>query len=72
MIALTQARGWAPARDYIARRTSEGKTRREEMRALKRFLVRAVWRIWQRTLPTAVQTDKECFAAAPVLLSAAS
>jgi transposase len=50
MIAVTQLRSWAPARAYISRRTTEGKTRREGMRALKRFLVRAIWHAWQRCL----------------------
>ena len=45
-IALTQARGWPPAQAYLARRQAEGKTRREAIRALKRYLVRAIWRLW--------------------------
>jgi transposase len=31
---------------YIKRRLSEGKTRREAHRALRRFVVRAIWRLW--------------------------
>ena len=46
-IAITQARSAPAARTYLARRASEGKTRREAIRALKRFLVRAIWRLWQ-------------------------
>jgi len=46
-IAIAQARSSPAARTYLARRASEGKTRREAMRALKRFLVRALWRLWQ-------------------------
>jgi transposase len=49
-IALTQARCHPPARAYLARRQHEGKTRREAVRALKRYVVRAVWRLWQRCL----------------------
>jgi transposase len=49
-IALTQARCSPAARAYLARRVSEGKTKREALRALKRFLVRAVWRRWQECL----------------------
>ncbi|HEY8601120.1 MAG TPA: IS110 family transposase [Thermomicrobiales bacterium] len=49
-IALTQARCSAAARAYLARRASEGKTKREALRALKRFIVRAVWRRWQECL----------------------
>jgi transposase len=41
-IAITQARVYAPARDYLARREAEGKTRKEALRALKRHLARRV------------------------------
>jgi transposase len=50
MIALTQLSHWAPARGYVERRLSEGKTKREAIRALKRFLVRAIWRAWRNCL----------------------
>ncbi len=53
MIALSQARHSEQARAYIARRVSEGKTRREAMRALKRYLVRAIWRLWMECYPSA-------------------
>jgi transposase len=46
-IALTQARTYAPAQTYLARRQREGRTQREARRALKRQLVRRVWRHWQ-------------------------
>ena len=46
-IALTQLRCWPPAQAYVARRLSAGKTKREAIRALKRYLVRAIWRLWQ-------------------------
>ncbi len=46
-IALTQARCSPQARAYLARRVSEGKTRREAIRALKRYLIRAIWRKWE-------------------------
>ena len=41
---------WPPAQAYLARRQAEGKTRREAIRALKRYLVRAIWRLWQACL----------------------
>jgi transposase len=50
-IALTQAHHSQEARAYIARRVSEGKSKREAIRALKRYLVRAVWRLWQECEP---------------------
>lgn len=49
-IALTQRRCWPPAQEYVARRMSEGKTKREALRALKRYLIRAVWRIGPQCL----------------------
>jgi hypothetical protein len=41
-IAITQARYHPPARDYLERKRSEGKSRREALRRLKRLLVRVV------------------------------
>lgn len=46
-IVLTQLRCAPEAHAYVARRMSEGKTKREAIRALKRFLIRSVWRLWQ-------------------------
>jgi hypothetical protein len=45
IIALTQMRIHPPAREYIARRLSEGKTKREALRALKRHLIRVIYRL---------------------------
>jgi transposase len=52
MIALSQARHSEQARAYLERRVQEGKTRREGMRALKRYLVRAIWRRWLECYPS--------------------
>jgi transposase len=52
-IALTQARYSPEARAYLDRRVAEGKTRREALRALKRFLVRAIWRLWEESVAQA-------------------
>jgi transposase len=49
-IALAQARGSDEARAYLARRRAEGKSWQEAMRALKRHLIRAIWRLWQQCL----------------------
>jgi hypothetical protein len=46
-IVLTQAHHSEQARAYLDRRVTEGKSKREAMRALKRFVVRAIWRHWQ-------------------------
>jgi len=45
-IAVTQARCSPQAQVYLERGMHEGKTRREALRALKRYLVRAIWRQW--------------------------
>jgi transposase len=42
-IAVTQGRVHAPARDYLARKQAEGKSRMQALRCLKRHLARAVW-----------------------------
>jgi len=52
-IAVTQLRVHPPARHYIARRLSEGKTKREALRCLKRHLVRT---IFNTMIPTPSQT----------------
>jgi transposase len=44
-IAITQARTYAPAKQYLARRQAEGKTSKEALRALKRHLARRIFRI---------------------------
>ncbi len=46
-IAVTQIRCHPPAKDYLARRMAEGKTKREALRALKRFITRR----FHRALP---------------------
>jgi transposase len=43
-IAITQARVHPPARAYLERKRTEGKSRREAIRCLKRQLVRVVYR----------------------------
>jgi transposase len=50
-IAVTQVRALPAAHDYVARRMGEGKTKREALRALKRFILRAVFRLWRECVP---------------------
>ena len=50
-IIVTRARCHQPTRDYIARRRSEGKSTREAIRCLKRYLVRHIWRLLQPPHP---------------------
>jgi len=44
-IVVTRRRIHPPTIDYIERRTSEGKSRREATRCLKRYLARRFWRL---------------------------
>jgi transposase len=46
-IVLTQARTYAPAREYLARRRAEGRTDREARRALKRLICRRIIQAWR-------------------------
>lgn len=49
-IAVTQAASFPRSRQYLARRRAEGRTAREAFRALKRHLVRAIFKLWNRCL----------------------
>lgn len=44
-IAVTQGNHHEPAREFLARKQAEGKSRREALRCLKRHLARKVWRL---------------------------
>ena len=46
-IVLTQAHHLPEAKAYLDRRVAEGKSRREAHRALKRFVIRAIWKLGQ-------------------------
>ena len=50
-IAVTQGRVHPEARDYLARKQAEGKSRIEALRCLKRQLVRRVWHLLQPVGP---------------------
>jgi transposase len=52
-IIVTRRRIHAPTIDYIERRTSEGKTRREATRCLKRYLARSLYRLLEHGPPLA-------------------
>jgi transposase len=51
-VIVTRARCHPQTRDYIARRRSEGKSTREAIRCLKRYLARRVWHLLQPVGPT--------------------
>jgi transposase len=50
-VIVTRARCHRETQDYIARRLAEGKTTREAIRCLKRYLARHVWRMLQPPHP---------------------
>ena len=56
-IALTQAHYSPEARAYLARRVAQGKTKKEAIRALKRFIVRSIWRVWVECHSSQTQTS---------------
>ena len=58
-IVLTQAHYLPAAKAYIDRRLSEGKTRREAHRALRRFVIRAIWRLWKECQPAQIAVSAE-------------
>ena len=62
-IAVTQGRVHPPAREFLARKQAEGKSRMEALRCLKRHLARRVWRLLidseiDRSMPT-VDTQRD-------------
>ena len=54
-IVLTQARIYPPARAYLLRRQAEGRTSRAARRALKRLIVRRVYRAWRECFNTQLE-----------------
>ncbi|WP_203924313.1 transposase [Rugosimonospora africana] len=52
-VVVCQERSDPRTRDYISRRVSEGKTRREIRRCLKRYTARKIFKILERTLTAA-------------------
>ena len=50
-IAIGQLRHPGPARTYVDKKLSEGHTKKEAIRSLKRYIVRAIWRLWSRCQP---------------------
>jgi transposase len=51
-LAVTQGRVRPEARDYLARKQAEGRTRMDALRCLKRHLVRRVFLLLSRPIPT--------------------
>ena len=50
-VIVTRARCHQHTHDYLERRRREGKSTREAIRCLKRYLTRAVWRLLQPPRP---------------------
>ena len=55
-IAITQLRIHQPAQDYLARRLSQGKTKPEAIRCLKRHLIRTIYNTMTNTNPNTPTT----------------
>lgn len=53
LVALTRRRCHPETKTYIARRIAEGKTEREAIRCLKRYIARHVWRLLEHPPQTA-------------------
>jgi len=51
-VIVTRARCHQPTKDYIERRRREGKTTREAIRCLKRYLARHVWNLLRAPTPS--------------------
>lgn len=52
LVAVTKRRCDPATRAYIARRVAEGKTEREAIRCIKRFIARRVWRLLEHAAMT--------------------
>jgi transposase len=50
-VIVTRAHCQVDTREYIARRRREGKSTREAIRCLKRYLARGAWRLLQPPHP---------------------
>jgi transposase len=57
-IAITQARMHPSARAYLGRKQTEGKSRREALRCLKRHLARRIWNLMLTTPPDTTSLEK--------------
>ncbi|WP_414637176.1 transposase [Actinophytocola sp.] len=57
-IAFTRLRCDPPTRSYLDRRTAQGKTRREAIRCIKRYLAREIHRLLQPLTPQAETTPR--------------
>jgi hypothetical protein len=55
-----------PTRDYVARRTAEGKTKTEIMRCLKRYIAREVFPHLLATAPSEHRMARSCQTTEPV------
>ncbi len=56
IVATTRLRQDATTRQYLARRLAEGKTQREVVRCLKRYIARRVWRLLEHAPPRQLAT----------------
>ena len=57
MICLARMRRDRRTKEYVARRTAEGKSKREIIRSLKRYLAREVYRVLISSVARSSPTD---------------
>jgi transposase len=62
-VALVRMGCHQDTKDYVARRTAEGKTKTEIMRCLKRYIAREVFPYLLATAPDAARLDRQTIAA---------
>jgi transposase len=63
-IVMTRARGDQATREYVERRTRQGRTRTEIWRCLKRYVARSIWRLLNRAHPVCADEPAQVVAAA--------
>lgn len=60
-IAIAQLRHPGPARTYVDRKLQLGLSKKEAIRSLKRYIIRAIWHAWKRcSPPLPPQTSSAC------------
>jgi hypothetical protein len=71
VICVVRLRRHQPTRDYVARRTAEGKTKAETIRCLKRYIAREIYRAIQQPSPTTIAPRSICYPVPSFTIAAA-
>ena len=67
MVALNRMRRDLRTQAYVARRTAEGKSKREIIRCLKRYIAREVYRVLAVTQPELTPREEDLASSAQVI-----